>query len=149
MHAWFMWITWVCVCMDTCVTCAKTLLGSSFEIIFILSRPKIWLKFYLGQNVHAHNSRIRTNFWLNRWMLIFELSGCGFQSCYGPLNFRYRACSEEGVPLHSGNYRVHIQSKSICDMIKTRLNLFVSWNKETQICFFINAAKIHLVVQNW
>ena len=27
------------------------------------------------------------------------------------LNFRYRACFEEGVPWHSGNYRVYIHSE--------------------------------------
>ena len=49
--------------------------------------------------------------WLNGLMFIYELSGCGFESCCSHLNFRFRTCFEQGVPWHSGNYRVWIQSE--------------------------------------
>ena len=44
-------------------------------------------------------------------MFIYELSGCGFESCCCHLNFRYRACFEQRVPWHSGNYRLWIHSE--------------------------------------
>ena len=37
---------------------------------------------------------------------------CGFESFCNHLNFRYCACSEQGVPQHSGSYRVYIHSKT-------------------------------------
>ena len=44
------------------------------------------------------------------WVFVYELSGCGFESRCSHLNFRFRARSEQGVPWHSGNYRVWIRS---------------------------------------
>ena len=49
--------------------------------------------------------------WLNGWVFVYKLSGCGFKSCCCYLNFRYRACFKQGVPSHSGNYRVKIHSE--------------------------------------
>ena len=49
---------------------------------------------------------------LNGWVFIDVLSGCGFQSSCSHLNFRFRDCFEEGVPRHSGNYRIWIHSES-------------------------------------
>ena len=46
------------------------------------------------------------------WVFVYELSGCGFESRCSHLNFRFRACSEQGVPWHSGNYRVWIRSET-------------------------------------
>ena len=41
------------------------------------------------------------------------ISGCVFESSCSHLNFGYRACCEERVPWHSGNYRTWIHSE-IC-----------------------------------
>ena len=41
-----------------------------------------------------------------------QLSGCSFESSCSHLNFRFRACFEEGVPWHSSNYRVWIHSET-------------------------------------
>ena len=49
---------------------------------------------------------------LNGWVFVHELSGCGFESSYSHLNFRFRACFEQEVPWHSGNYRVCIHSET-------------------------------------
>ena len=49
--------------------------------------------------------------WLNGWVFLCELSSCGFESSYSHLNFRFHACFEQGVPWHSGNYRVWIHYK--------------------------------------
>ena len=45
-------------------------------------------------------------------MFVYELSGCGFESRCSHLNFRFHACFEQGVPWHSGNYRVWIHSET-------------------------------------
>ena len=45
-------------------------------------------------------------------MFVYEPSGCGFESSCSHLNFRFRACFEQGVPWHSGNYRVWIHSET-------------------------------------
>ena len=50
--------------------------------------------------------------WLNGWMFIYELSGSGFESSCSHLNFRYRACFEQGDPWHSCNYIVWIHSET-------------------------------------
>ena len=50
--------------------------------------------------------------WLNSWVFLYELSGCGFKSRCSNLNFRFHACFEQGVPWHSGNYRVWIHSET-------------------------------------
>ena len=47
---------------------------------------------------------------LNGWEFLYKLNGCGFESSYSHLNFRFHACFEQGVPWHSGNYRVWIHS---------------------------------------
>ena len=49
--------------------------------------------------------------WPNGWAFIYELSGCGFESRCSHLNFRYCTCFEQGVPWHSGKYRVWIHSE--------------------------------------
>ena len=50
--------------------------------------------------------------WLNGWVFLCELTGCGFESCCSHINFSYRACFEQWVPWLSGNYRVWIHSKT-------------------------------------
>ena len=42
--------------------------------------------------------------WLNGWVFIYELSGCGFESSWSHLNFRFRACFKQGVPWQSGQW---------------------------------------------
>ena len=44
-------------------------------------------------------------------MFVHELSGCGFEPSCSHLNFRFRACFEQSVPWHSGNYRMWIHSE--------------------------------------
>ena len=49
---------------------------------------------------------------LNGWVFVYEISGCGIDSLCSCLNFRYRACFEQGAPWYSDNYRVYIHSKT-------------------------------------
>ena len=46
------------------------------------------------------------------WVFVYELSGSGFKSSCSHLTFRFRACFEQRVPWHSGNYRVWIHSET-------------------------------------
>ena len=41
--------------------------------------------------------------WLNDWVFVYKLNGYDFESRCNHLNFRYRACFEQGVPLHDKN----------------------------------------------
>ena len=45
------------------------------------------------------------------WVLVYELSGCVFESRCSHLNFRYWACFEHGFPWYSGKYRMWIHSE--------------------------------------
>ena len=57
---------------------------------------------------YSQHSLIIWLVWLNGWVLVYELSGCEFESRCCHLNFRCHACFEQGVPWHSDNYRVLI-----------------------------------------
>ena len=48
--------------------------------------------------------------WPNGWVFVYELSASGFESSCNRLTFRFHACFEQGVPWHSGNFRVWIHS---------------------------------------
>ena len=49
---------------------------------------------------------------LNGWVFVYEISGCGFVSSCRHLNFRFHAWFEQGVPWHSGSYRVWIHPET-------------------------------------
>ena len=79
---------------------------------------------------------------INGWVFVYELSGCGFESRCTHLNFRFRACFEEGVPWHSGNYGVWIHSEThpwhdknrqsnapYRSVLTTQLYQLASWDK--------------------
>ena len=61
--------------------------------------------------IHNHLVHKRT-VWPNGWGFVYELSGCGFEPSCSHLNFRFRACFEQGIPWHSGNYRVWIHPET-------------------------------------
>ena len=50
--------------------------------------------------------------WPYGWVFVYDLSVSGFESSCIHLNIRYRACFEQGVPWHSGNYRVWIHPET-------------------------------------
>ena len=53
---------------------------------------------------YSQHSSIIWPVWRNGWVFVYELSGFGFGSSCSHLNFRFRACFEQGVLWHSGNY---------------------------------------------
>ena len=63
-------------------------------------------------NKYSQHSSVIFWVWLNSWVFVYELSGYGFESRCSHLNFRYWACFGQGLPWHSGNYRVWIHSKT-------------------------------------
>ena len=68
---------------------------------------------------YSEHSSIISPVGLNGWVFVYELSGCGFKSSRSHLNFRFSTCFEQGVPWHSGNYRVSIHFETLCEMIRT------------------------------
>ena len=60
---------------------------------------------------YSQHSWIIWPIWLNCCVFVYEISGCGFESCCNHLNLRFCAFFEKGVPWHSANYRVWIHSE--------------------------------------
>ena len=60
---------------------------------------------------NSQHSLIIWPVWLNGWVFVYELSGCGFDSSCSHLNINFHTCFDQGVPWHSGNYRVWIHSE--------------------------------------
>ena len=56
-------------------------------------------------------SSIIWSVWPNGSVFAYKLSGCGFESRRSHSIFRYHTCFEQGVPWHSGKYRVWIHSE--------------------------------------
>ena len=79
---------------------------------------KIWSD---CKGIQTHNHLVRkwtlnhlakvTNL-VNGLVFVYELSGCGLESRCSHFNFRYCGCFVQGIPWHSGNYRVWIHSKT-------------------------------------
>ena len=79
------------------------------------------LKRYSGMkliNKYSQHRSIILPVWPYAWVFVYELSGCELESCCCQLNFRYRACFEQGVIWHSDYYRVKIHSETITTLLK-------------------------------
>ena len=61
---------------------------------------------------YSQNSSIIWPVWLNGWVFVYELNGCGFKPRCCHLNFRYGTCFEQGVLWHSDIYRECIHSET-------------------------------------
>ena len=61
---------------------------------------------------HSRHSSIIWTVWLNGWVVAYELSGCWIESHCSLLVLRCGVCFEQGVPWHSGIYRVWIHSET-------------------------------------
>ena len=61
---------------------------------------------------YSQHSSIIWPVWVNGWVFVYELCGCGFKSRCSHIIFRYGAWFEQGVPWHSGNCRVWIHSQT-------------------------------------
>ena len=88
---------------------------ATIECGFSLKRLRDMIRTY--SQIHrtgkySQHSSIIWSVWPNGWVFIYELSGCEFESRCNHLNFRFHACFEQGVPWHSGNYRIWIHSET-------------------------------------
>ena len=74
--------------------------------------------------------------WLNGWVFVYDLSGCGFESSCSHLNLRFRNCFEQGVPWHSGNYRmwIHSETRTLHDK-NIQSKHWICWNIKTTVFF--------------
>ena len=61
---------------------------------------------------YSQHSSIIWPVWLNGWVLVYELSGWGFESRCCHLIFKYGTCFEQEVSWHSSNYRVWVHSET-------------------------------------
>ena len=61
---------------------------------------------------YSQHSSIIWSVWLNGWVFVYKLSGCGFEPCCSHLNFSYGTCFKQGVPSHSGKYMVWFHSET-------------------------------------
>ena len=88
---------------------------ATIECGFTLKRVRDMTRTYSQMHrtdKYSQHSSIIWPIWLNGWVFVYELSGCGFESRCSHLNFRFRACFEQGVPWHSGKYKVWIHSET-------------------------------------
>ena len=81
--------------------------------IWLLFTWVLYICIILDKGWHIlYVSGLNTTIWPNDWVFVYKLSGSGFKSSCSHLNFRFCACFEQGVPCHSGNYRVWIHSET-------------------------------------
>ena len=88
---------------------------ATIECGFALKRERGMIRTYSQMHrtdKYSQHSSIIWPVWLSAWVLVHELSGCRFESRCSQLNFRYRACFEQEIPWHSGNYWVWIHSET-------------------------------------
>ena len=81
------------------------------------SKQARYLKFKWQEPLNQ--SSITWPVWLNSWVYLYELKGCGFESRCCHLNFRYRARFEQGVPDIQANIECRFTLKRVRDMIIT------------------------------
>ena len=77
-------------------------------------------------------------------MFVHELTGCEFESSSSHLNFRFRACFEQGVPSDSGNYRVWIHSET-----RTSHDNNIQSLTEDHFLIYIDFIKLEDVQNGW
>ena len=75
-------------------------------------------------------------------MFVSELNGCGFKSSCSQLNFRFRACFEQGVLWHSSNYRVWSLSGTCAWHDKNKQLIYNVEKKHYRSCKDLNIYEI-------
>ena len=75
----------------------------------------------------SQHSSIIWSVWLNVWVFVYELCSCGFESHCSHLNYKFRACFEQGYLWQSCKYRVWISRDTYgCCYGLTSLNVYTS-----------------------
>ena len=70
--------------------------------------------------------------------LILPKYGSGLESSCIHLNFKFRACFEQGIPWHSGNYRVWIHSETCTCLGKSIQSHIDDFFFQSPSCWFIS-----------
>ena len=78
------------------------------------------------------------------WVFIYEINGSEIDSCYSFLNFRYRACFEQGTHWYSDNCRVYTHSKTwmLHDKKNTQLKNYLPFYCVLLIYIKVKASQI-------
>ena len=75
-------------------------------------------------NIYSQNSSIIWPVWLNCWVFVYELSGCGFESRCCHLNFRYSPYLEaRSLLTFKQTIEWGFTLKLICDMAITYIQM--------------------------
>ena len=88
---------------------------ATIECGFNLKRVRDEIKTDCQMHRTYKNFQQRSIIWpvrLNGWVLNSKLSSCGFKSSCRNLNFRFHACTNQGVAWHSANDIVWIDSET-------------------------------------
>ena len=108
---------------------------ATIEYRFTLKRvcdiTKTYSEMHLTDKYSQHSTVIWL-IWLNGWVLVYELSGCGFESHYSHLNFRFWACLKQKVQSYQKNQALLWIRK----IYYTLTNLVIKNNYSTDLCFF-------------
>ena len=102
----------------------KAIIKCGFTVKRVRDMTRTCSQMHRTDKYSQHSSTIWP-LWLNGWVFVFELSGCGVKSSCSHLNFKFRACFEQGVSWHSDYYRVWINSET-----RTWHNKNIQWNKK-------------------
>ena len=112
---------------------------------FTLKRVRDMIRKYSQMHwTDSQHSSIIWPVWLNGRVFVYELSGCGFESSCCHLNVRLCGYFEQGVPRHSGKYRLRIHSETSTwhdkNIQSTGKNIGKTW--------VVNTVKNFLIMQN-
>ena len=77
----------------------------------------------------SQHSSVIWSVWLNGWVFVYKISGCGFESRCSQLNFGYSACFEQIASWNSGNYRVWIHTEIRTWHDKNIQSVNITWLK--------------------
>ena len=72
----------------------------------------------------SNGTRTHNHIWPNGWVFIYQLSGCGFESCCSHLIFRYCTCFEQGVLDIQANIECEITLKFVRHMTITYSQMY-------------------------
>ena len=76
---------------------------ATIECGFTLKRVRDMIRTYSEIHRTDKYSQHRSIIWLNGLALVYELSGCGFESSSSHLNLIFYACFQQGLPCHFWN----------------------------------------------
>ena len=116
---------------------------ATIECGFTLQRVQDIIRTYSHMyrtDKNSQHSSIILPVWPNGWVFFYELSGCGFESSCSHLNFRFCTCFEQGVPWHSGNYRLWIHSETHAWHDKNIQSV-----KKSELSFAFHYLRIHIL----